>query len=105
MRFLRVPFRHGRSLAGLALLAALVAGDVVDTRHHLTDHGCAADTHENGRDERCACAALHAAPLAGDAPVAFTPVATGQAPAPAFALASARRHGVADAAPRAPPRG
>ena len=103
MRLLRRLFGNGRALSALLLLTALVAGEAADARHHLSDRGCAAD--HGGRDGNCACASLHAAPIAAEplpqpAPLEhereFAPVAQAIAP-----VASA----VLGAAPRAPPRG
>ena len=104
MRILRGFLRSGRALAGLALLASLFAGELADTRHHLSEHGCATDAHAPGRDDNCTCAGLHAAPLAGHAPVALAAVQVERAAATPVAPQRPSRHGVSDAAPRAPPR-
>jgi hypothetical protein len=96
--------RHGRVLAALLLLATFVAGEVADARHHLSEHGCAADAGPGRRDDNCTCASLHAAPLAGHAPVALAPAETHDG-APAILVAlTPRREVVVAAAPRAPPR-
>ena len=104
MNLFRWLSRSGHAVAGLWLLATLVVGEVADTRHHLSEHGCAADTHTPGRDDNCTCAGLHAAPLAGHAPVALAPVAVERELAVADATSHPSRHGVPSAAPRAPPR-
>lgn len=104
MHMLRWCLRSGRALAGLLLLATLFAGELADTRHHLSDHGCATDTHAPGRDDNCTCAGLHAAPLAGHAPVALAAVEIERATGTPVATLRPSRHGVSDAAPRAPPR-
>jgi hypothetical protein len=104
MDLFRWLFRSGRAVAGLLLLATLVVGEVADARHHLAEHGCATDTHSPGRDDNCTCAGLHAAPLAGHAPVALTPVAIERELVVASATQHVSRHGVSNAAPRAPPR-
>jgi len=103
MRLLRRLFCNTRALAALLLLTALVAGEAADARHHLSERGCPGDA--GGRDGSCACASLHAAPIAAE-PLAqpapqehereFTLVA--QALAPVARV-------VRGAAPRAPPRG
>jgi hypothetical protein len=104
MDLFRWCLRSGRALAGLLLLATLFAGELADARHHLSEHGCATDTHESGRDDNCTCAGLHAAPLAGLAPVPLAAVAILCAAATPADPQRPARHGVADAAPRAPPR-
>ena len=104
MRFLRQFLRSGRALAGLALLATLFAGELADTRHHLSEHGCTTDAHSSGRDDNCICAGLHAAPLAGHAPVALASIHVEHAAATPATPQRPTRHGVSDAAPRAPPR-
>jgi hypothetical protein len=104
MSLLRALLGPGRLLAGLLLLAAFVTGGVADMRHHLTEHGCAADAGAGARDEHCTCAGLHAAPLAGHAPVALAAVLAAREPAPLAAHEAPHRHGDAHAAPRAPPR-
>ena len=103
MHLLRKLFRPGRSLTALLLLAALVAGELADARHHLSEVGCAADS--GGRDDNCTCASLHAGSLAGDLPVQATPVELEREFVPtAMALAPTAR-AVIGAAPRAPPQG
>lgn len=104
MRILHWCLRSGRALAGLVLLATLFAGELADTRHHLSEHGCTTDAHSSGREDHCTCAGLHAAPLAGHAPVALAAVEIERATGTPFATLHASRHGVSDAAPRAPPR-
>lgn len=103
MRLLRRLFRTGRALSAVLLLTTLVVGEAADARHHLSPHGCAADS--GGRNDNCTCASLHAAPMASEpiaqpAPVEhehhFTAVAATIAPIARAARASA---------PRAPPRG
>ncbi|MEQ1834430.1 MAG: hypothetical protein ABL977_15395 [Candidatus Eisenbacteria bacterium] len=103
MSFLRRWFVSGRALAALLLLSALLAGEVADARHHLSDHGCASDT--GGRDDNCTCAGLHAASSVDPVPVAEAPLehereftALAMAPPPSKLAA-------AHASPRAPPRG
>jgi hypothetical protein len=104
MRLLHPLVRSGRTLAGIVLLAALVVGEVADARHHLSEAGCGAEEHGTGRDDNCACTGLHAAPLAGHAPVALAAVVEERGLAPLAAHEAAHRHGEAHAAPRAPPR-
>lgn len=104
MRSFRRLFRPGRALAGLLLLTALAAGEAADARHHLSDPGCAADSRAPGRDDDCACAALHSATPAGLAPAAFAPVEQERGHAPGAVPAAPHRHGEPEAAPRAPPR-
>ena len=103
MNSLRWLFRSGRAVAGLLLLASLVVGDMADTRHHLSEQGCTTDSHGASREENCTCAGLHAAPLTGHAPVALAPVAIERAPVVVSATDRVARHGVTNAAPRAPP--
>jgi hypothetical protein len=104
MRLLRALLCPNRTFAGIALLAALVVGEMADTRHHLSEHGCATDARRASREEQCTCAGLHAAPLAGHAPVALALVELEHGHAPAIAHAAPARRGEADASPRAPPR-
>jgi hypothetical protein len=103
MHLIRRLFRPSRALAAILLLASLVAGEVADARHHLSEQGCAADS--GGRDDNCTCASLHAASLAGDLPVQAAPIELEREfTAAALALAPTA-HAVICAAPRAPPRG
>jgi len=104
MRSFRVLLRPGRLVAALLLLAAFAAGSAADLRHHLDAQGCAADAAPGGRDEHCTCAGLHAAPLAGHAPVLLTAVTVERGHTPLAAHEAPHRHGEAHAAPRAPPR-
>ena len=104
MTLLRWLSRSGRAVAGLLLLATLVAGETADTRHHLAEHGCATDAHSAERDDNCTCAGLHAAPMAGHAPVLLAQVTTERHATVASVSARPSRHGVSNAAPRAPPR-
>ena len=103
MRLLRKLFRSGRALAALMLLAALVAGAVADGRHHLSEQGCASDSH--GRDDNCTCASLHAASLTSVLPAAGAPVECVREVATVSIAATTRPRAARDAAPRAPPRG
>lgn len=103
MRLLRSLFRPARGLAAVLLLAAFTVGGAADARHHLSEHGCAAD--QKGGSDHCVCAGLHAAPFASEAIAQAIPVAcersfavVAPAPAPSVRVAHA-------AAPRAPPRG
>jgi hypothetical protein len=96
-------FRPGRELLALLLLTTLVVGEVADARHHLSEHGCAADT--GGRDDNCTCASLHAVSLASDLPAQAAPVELERQFMPvAIALAPTAR-AIISAAPRAPPQG
>lgn len=104
MRLLRPFVRSGRALAGIALLAALVVGEVADARHHLAESGCASDASGPGRDDNCTCAGLHSATPAGLAPAAFTPVEREHGWAPGAVPVATRRLREAEASPRAPPR-
>jgi hypothetical protein len=95
-------FRPRRVFAAWLLLAALFAGEVADAHHHLSEHGCAAET--GGRDDNCTCASLHASSIASEPPAQAPPVARlceFSPPAPAgvrcYCAASS-------CAPRAPPR-
>jgi hypothetical protein len=103
MNPLRWLFRSHRAVAGLLLLASLVVGEAADMRHHLSEQGCAADSHGPTRDDNCTCAGLHAAPLAGHAPVALAPVAIERALVVVSSTEHASRRGVPGVAPRAPP--
>ncbi len=100
---IRWLFRSSRAAAGLLLLASFVVGELADTRHHLSEQGCAADSHGPTRDDNCTCAGLHAAPLAGHAPVALAPVEIERPRIVVSATGRAARRGVTRAAPRAPP--
>jgi hypothetical protein len=102
MHLLRRLFRPGRPLTALLLLAALVAGQVADARHHLSEVGCAADN--GGRADNCTCASLHAGSLAGDAPVQATPVEIEREFAPTALALAPTTCAVIAAAPRAPPQ-
>ena len=102
MDLLRRRLRPGRVFLALLLLTIFVVGEVADARHHLSEHGCAADT--GGRDDNCTCASLHAVSLASDAPVQAAPVElVRQFDFVAIAQAPIAR-AVISAAPRAPPR-
>jgi len=96
--------RTGRALAGLLLLATLVAGEVADARHHLSEPGCPTESGGPGRDDHCTCAGIHAAPLAGHAPVPLAAVVLEREHAPCVVLAAPRRERETEASPRAPPR-
>lgn len=105
MDLLRWLSRSGRAVAALWLLATFVVGEVADTRHHLSDHGCAADAQSPGRDDHCTCTGLHVAPLAGMAPVVLAPASlTGESPVPSAASCPTSRAASAGS-PRAPPKG
>lgn len=103
MRLIRTLFRPGRAFAALLLLASLVAGEAADARHHLSDQGCAAE--HGGRASNCACATLHAVPVASEAPVCGTPVELEREFAPIAVAPAPRARAVVGAAPRAPPQG
>jgi hypothetical protein len=102
MNPLRWLFRSGRAVAGLLLLASFLVGEAADARHHLSEQGCATDSHGPTRDN-CTCAGLHAAPLAGHAPVALAPVEIERPRVVVSATGRVARRGVTSAAPRAPP--
>src|SRR5262245_10076459 len=103
MRLARLLFRSGRTLAALLLLTAFTVGAAADARHHLSEHGCAAD--QGGRSDHCICAGLHAAPFASEPVTQVTPVECEREILPvAPALAPVTR-AAQSAAPRAPPRG
>lgn len=103
MRLVRTLFRSGRALAALLLLTAFTVGAAADARHHLSEHGCAAD--RGGREDHCVCAGLHAAPFASEAVTEVQPIECERTFAPVtlvLAPATRARHA---AAPRAPPLG
>ena len=103
MHTLRGWFRPGRELLALLLLATLAVGEVADARHHLSEHGCAADT--GGRDDNCTCASLHAVSLATDAPTQAAPVELERQFAPVTIALAPTARAILGAAPRAPPQG
>ena len=103
MNPLRWLFRSGRAVAAVLLLGSFMLGEAADTRHHLSEQGCASDSHGPTRDDNCTCAGLHAAPLAGHAPVALAPVEIERPRVVVSATGRAARRGVTRAAPRAPP--
>lgn len=103
MRFLRRVFAPRRALAALLLLSALVAGEVADARHHLSEHGCASDT--GGRDDNCTCANLHASSVVDPVPVAIAPLELEREFTPLAATLAPRVRAASHASPRAPPRG
>ena len=103
MRLLRSLFRPGRDLAALLLLAAFTVGGAADARHHLSEHGCAAD--RGGREDHCVCTGLHAAPFASVAVTQSTPVACEREFIPAVEALEPIIRAAHAAAPRAPPRG
>jgi len=96
-------FRSGRAFAGVLLLATLVAGEVADARHHVSEHGCAADA--GGRDDNCTCASLHAAPFGGEGIAQAAPVEIEREQAPAAVAIAPTVRAARTAAPRAPPQG
>ncbi len=105
MDTLRSWFRPGRAFGALFLLVTLVAGEAADTRHHLAEQGCEAETHAPGeRDDHCTCTGLHAISLGDDAPVALAPIEHAREYSPVAATAAPRGRRGASAAPRAPPR-
>lgn len=103
MRRLRSLFRPARAFAAVLLLAAFAVGGAADARHHLSEHGCAAD--RGGREDRCVCMGLHAAPFASESVAQALPVEcerTFVVIAPRLAPLVRVAHA---AVPRAPPRG
>jgi hypothetical protein len=103
MHLPRRLFRPGRVFLALLLLATFVVGEVADARHHLSEHGCAADT--GGRDDNCTCASLHAVSLTSDAPVQAAPVELVRQFAFVAIVQTPIACAVISAAPRAPPQG
>jgi hypothetical protein len=103
MHPLRRLTRPGRALPALLLLTTLVVGEVADARHHLSEHGCAADS--GGRDDNCTCASLHAVSLASDAPAQLAPVEHEREFALIAVVSTPRPYAAISAAPRAPPQG
>ena len=103
MRLVRTLFRSGRSLAALVLLTAFAVGAAVDARHHLSEHGCAAD--QGGRADHCVCAGLHAAPFASEPVAQVTPVECEREAVPDARALAPVAPAAPSAAPRAPPRG
>ena len=103
MRLLRTLFRSGRAAAAVLLLAAFSLGGAADARHHLSEHGCAAD--QGGRADHCVCAGLHAAPFASEAVAQATPVECGREFVPVARVLAPVARAAQAAAPRAPPRG
>jgi hypothetical protein len=102
MRLLRALLRP-RALAAVLLLAAFTVGAAADARHHLSEHGCAAD--QNGRADRCMCAGLHAAPFASEPITQVTPVECEREAVPVVRGSRTGTRAAQSAAPRAPPRG
>ena len=103
MQLVRRLFRPGRTLAATLLLASLVAGQMADARHHLSDQGCAADT--GGRADNCTCASLHAVSLVGEPSGQAPPIELEREFGPAALTLPPLARAVISAAPRAPPRG
>ena len=103
MRLVRALFRPARALAAVLLLAAFAAGAAADARHHLSEHGCAAD--RNGRADHCVCAGLHAAPFASVAVAQVAPIECERETAPVSRALAPVSRAAQSAAPRAPPRG
>jgi len=103
MRLLRTLVRSRRALGALLLLTAFAVGAAADARHHLSERGCAAD--HGGREVRCVCAGLHAAPFASDAIAQVTPVECEREFTPAAEALEPIVRAAHAAAPRAPPRG
>jgi len=103
MHLLRTRFLPGREFLALLLLATLVVGEVADTRHHLSERGCAADA--GGRDDNCTCASLHAVSLAREAPAQLAPVELEREVAPTAIALAPTACAIISAAPRAPPQG
>ena len=104
MRLLKRVLGHGQALAALLLLATLVAGEAADARHHLSETGCPTESSGPARDDHCTCAGLHAAPLAGHAPVALAAIVLEREHPPCAQQAAPLRERDAEASPRAPPR-
>jgi len=103
MRLVRTLFRSGRALAALLLLTAFTVGAAADARHHLSEHGCAADGP--GREDHCVCAGLHAAPFASEPVTPVVPVECERLFAPIAEAPAPVARSLRAAAPRAPPRG
>jgi len=103
MRLVRTLFRSGRALAAVLLLTVFTVGAAADARHHLSEHGCAADGH--GREDHCVCAGLHAAPFASEPVTPVVPVECEQHFAPIAEAPAPVARALRAAAPRAPPRG
>lgn len=106
MQLLQWFARTGRALAALLLLATLVAGEVADARHHLSDTDCSSESSGGPeRDDHCTCANLHAVSLTAPAPVTQAPLPLEREYTPLAPAKAASAFAASASSPRAPPIG